>query len=152
MHQPSILGVIPNVTSGFLGTKAYNLVVTTDGIIVAQITKEMMREHLARVREETKNEGMLKRTLATMTSGYSLHERYHDMHPADILAETPGNILISTGQITKMKVKQGTHDPEHRYPHKLTIKWAGGKAAYSFTSLPVKDVKTLLRQVHPAVK
>ncbi|MFO8132921.1 MAG: hypothetical protein R6U10_03160 [Thermoplasmatota archaeon] len=152
MQHTTVTGVIPNVTTGLLGTKAYNLVLTTDGIIVAQITKEMMREHVARVREESQGEGLLKRTLATMTSGYSLHQRYHDMHPADILAETPGNVLIPAGQIKSIKIKQAPYDDERRYPHKIRIKWAGGKETYSFTSMPVKEAKALIRQIYPGVK
>jgi len=152
MHQPSVVGVIPNVTAGFLGTKAYNLVLTPDGIIVAQITNEMMREHAARVREENQGEGLLKRTLATMTSGYSLHQRYLDMHPADILAETPGNSMIPAHQIKSIKIKQAAYDDERRYPHKIRIKWAGGKETYSFSSLSVKEAKQLIRQIFPGVK
>lgn len=152
MNQPSILGVIPNVTSGFFGTKAHTLVLTREGIIVAQVTNDMMREHAAKVREETKNEGMLKRTLATLTSGQSLHQRYHDMHPADILAETPGNFLIPSGQITSIRVKQAPSDDERRHPHKLRIKWAGGTETYSFTSMEATEAKTILRQVHPGVR
>lgn len=152
MNQPAILGVIANVTAGLFGTKAYTLVLTTDGIVVAQVTKEMMREHAARVREETKNEGILKRTLATMTSGFSLHQRYLDMHPGDILAETPGNFMIPRAQIASIKVKRGPHDDERRHPDKIVIKWTGGKETYSFTSMDAKEAKALLRQVHPGVK
>ena len=152
MNQPAILGVIPNVTAGFIGTKAYNLVLTQDGIIVAQITKEMLREHVARVREDTQDEGRLKRALATMTAGYSLHQRYLHMHLADIMVETPGNFMIPAREITSIKVKQGPHDPERRHPDKVAIKWAGGKATYAFTSMPVKEAKMLLRQVYPGVK
>lgn len=152
MHNEAVIGVIPNVTSGFFGTKAHNLVVTSEGIIVAQITKDMMREHAARVCEQTKNEGILKRTLATMTSGHSLHQRYHAMHPADILAETPGNFMIPAREIASIRVKQASYDDERRRPHKLRIKWSGGKETYSFTSMEPKEAKTLLRRVHPGVR
>lgn len=76
-----------------LGQKACNLVVVDGGIIVAQLTSDMIREEASRTSREAKEEGggFLKCVLATMSAGMTLHQRYFAMAPADILAENPGS-------------------------------------------------------------
>ncbi|HDS59217.1 MAG TPA: hypothetical protein ENN54_02850 [Thermoplasmatales archaeon] len=155
MEQESILGVIPNVHSGLLGQKAYNLVVTRAGIIVAQLTSDMIKEEAGRASREAKEEGkgFLKRTLATMSAGMTLYQRYFTMAPAAILAENQGNFMIPVEHIKSLKIKKGRMDDQSRQQSdELRIKWSGGKNTYSFTSISAREAKELLGRMYPGVK
>ena len=148
MNEEQVLGVIPNVKSGVLGQKTYNLVATNKGIIVAQLTSSMIKEEAKRVAEELKEQGAdrLKRMGATMTAGINLYKRYFSMPVADIISETKGNFSIGQNQVKAIRIKTNNFSDKGKDQHELTIKWSGGKSKFNFSDISPKVVKDILRQ------
>jgi len=145
MNEEQVMGVIPNVSSGILGQKMYNLVVTDRRLVVVQLTSSMIKEEVKRVTEELKEQGAgrLKRMGATMTAGINLYRRYFSMPVADIFAETNGNFSIGQNQVKKISFKNNFSD-KGKDEHELTIKWEGGKLKFRFSDTNPKEAKAFL--------
>jgi hypothetical protein len=146
-----IIGIIPNVSSGFFGQKSFNLIVTEKRLIAAIVTNKMLSEAVKQSREESKNQGdgVLKRMAKTAFSGYSFHKKYLDMSPDEILSENTENFYLDPTMIKKIKVRSGTYIQEQStyQPNELRIKAINGKYKFSFSSISAKEAKTLLS--HP---
>lgn len=146
-----IIGIIPNVSSGFFGQKSFNLIVTEKRLIAAIVTNKMLSEAVKQSREESKNQGdgVLKRMAKTAFSGYSFHKKYFDMSPDEILSENTENFYLDPAMIKKIKVRSGTYIQEQGtyQPNELRIKAINGKYKFSFSSISTKEAKTLLS--HP---
>jgi hypothetical protein len=149
MTDEQIIGIIPNVNSGFLGQKAYNLIVTNYRMIVAELTKDMLKDAAKKATEESKEqgEGVFKRMAKTMTSGLNLYNKYYDMPIQNILNENPGNYSISINDTKKIKVKFGTiYEDGRSTPNEIVIKWSNGKTSFRFTSIAHNEAKNILKK------
>ncbi|MDG6218370.1 MAG: hypothetical protein QCI00_02900 [Candidatus Thermoplasmatota archaeon] len=146
-----IIGIIPNVSSGFFGQKSFNLIVTDKRLIVAIVTNKMLSEAIKQTREESKDtgDGVLKRMAKTASAGYTFHKKYFNMSPDKILAENTENFYLNQTMIKKIKVILGTYIPEKGIsnPNELKIKATNGKYKFLFSNMSTKEVKTLLS--HP---
>lgn len=146
-----IIGIIPNVDSGFFGQKSFNLVVTNKRLIAAILTNKMLKETVKQTREESKDQGdgVLKRIARTAFSGYAYHKKYFDMSPEDILLENTENFYLDSTMIKKIKVRSGAYNNEQGTydPNILKIKSVNGKYKFLFSHMSTKEVKTLLS--HP---
>lgn len=150
MTEENILGFIPNVQSGFLGTKAYTLIVTDKGIIVAQLTNKMLKEEMRKTNKESKErgDGYLARIGNQMASRATFHERYRAMGKEEIINETEGNYFISEPEIKKIRIKSGQIiEDEKSSPHELKIVWSSGKAKFSFKQISTSEAKNILKQL-----
>ena len=90
MTEENIVGIIQNVQSGLLGSKAYNLIVTDKGIIVAQLTNKMLKEEAKKTAQSSKEqgEGFLKRI------GNQMDDRQPHRWPgANIFLRTTGVLI-----------------------------------------------------------
>ena len=107
MTVEEIVGIIPNTKSDFLGQKAYNLIVTNHRLIVAELTKDMLKDEAKRVTDETKEkeEGIFSRMAKTMSSGTNLYQKYYSMSIESILTENPGNYSIAVNDVKKNQDK-----------------------------------------------
>ena len=148
MTEEEIVGIIPNTKSGFLGQKAYNLIVTNHRLIVAELTKDMLKDEAKRVTDETKEkgEGIFSRMAKTMSSGTNLYQKYYSMPIESILTENPGNYSITVNDVKKIKIKLGMmYDDGRNIPNEITIKWANGKESFKFSS-STNDAKNILKK------
>jgi len=121
--------------------ESFNIVVTNQRMIFAQMTPQMIKDEAAKNRG-----GGVGGFFKAMTSGYTLWQRYLQMPPDMALQETPGNFVVYLNQIRKVKfsgdkvlfskggvsvglhVGVGGHDDDK--PTKLEIETTGVK--YSF--------------------
>jgi hypothetical protein len=78
--------------------EAFNIVVTNQRMIFAQMTPEMIKAEAATHRGQGIG-GVFK----AMGAGYTLWQRYPQMSPDQALNETPGNFGIYMNQIRKVK-------------------------------------------------
>lgn len=148
MTGEEIMGIIPNTHSGFLGQKAYNLIVTNNRLIVAELTKDMLKDEAKRVTDETKEqgEGIFNRMAKTMSSGTNLYQKYYSMPIESILAENPGNYSIAVNDVKKIRIKLGMmYDDGRNTPNEIRIKWANGKESFKFSS-STGDAKNILKK------
>ena len=150
MNEENTLGIIPNVQSGLFGSKAYNLIITNNGIIVAQFTNKMLKEEAKKSSQDSKErgDGFLKRIGNQMASRATFHERYYSMDKDQIINETEGNYFISEPEIKKIRIKSGQHFEDGKStPHQIKIVWNSGKEKFSFTQMTPNEVKKLLQQL-----
>ncbi len=149
MTSEEIVGIIPNTHAGFLGQKAYNLIVTNQRLIVAELTSDMLKNEAKKAREESKEqgEGFLKRMAKTMTSGTSYYQKYFDMPVENILNENPNNYSISVNDIKKIRIKIGMmYEDGKNNPNEIRIKWNNGKETFRFSNIGAGEAKKILKK------
>lgn len=149
MTEEEIVGIIPNTNAGLLGQKAYNLIVTNHRLIIAEMTKDMLKDEAKKVAEESKEQGagFFRRMASTMTSGTNLYKRYYSMPIDNILGETPGNYSIAASDVKKIRIKQGmTYNDGKNVPNEIRIKWNNGKESFKFSSIGAGEAKNILKK------
>ncbi len=173
-----VIAVFPNGSTGVFGSKVYDVVLTDERLILAITSKEQIKEALEKSREESKEkgEGFFKKIGSTIKASAAVHERYHEMAPADIVTENAGNISIPFSSIKSVRVKNtgssrsvasvkgvrigvsfggGTTTNTTRFRQLMTIKWSGSdrarpqkttKTKLTFSDLDVKEARGLLKE------
>jgi hypothetical protein len=111
----------------------YTGVVTSQRLIFAQMTNEMLKTAVQQSRDQAKAEGkgffgqwseQLK-----ATRGYS--QRYLTMPPQTILAETPGNFELYNNSISEIKVKLKRDSEGHVHELEVEIHSTTGNPSTS---------------------
>jgi hypothetical protein len=151
MTEERLIGIVPNLNKrkGLFGMQAFNLLLTDQRIIAAEMTKDMLKEEARRAASDSKGAGAMKRMMATMTSGINLYKRYETMDPGAALAENPDNFVMDRAHIQSIRVKGGDHDDdESQDPAEITIKWTGGKLVLQGAtgSLSSREMRDLFRR------
>ena len=127
---------------------AYTGVVTSQRLIFAQITSEMLKTAVQQSRDQAKADGkgfwgqwsdQLKATW-----GYS--QRYLTMPPQSILAETAGNFELYNNTISEIKVKLKGDQEGQRQEFEVEIHSTAGK--YEFHMDENSDLTNLLKRVY----
>lgn len=155
MQEEKVLGVIPNasLSTGFLRSKLYTLVVTNKRLIAARVTKELIKKEKIKRREEASKEGhgKFRQMFRSFMAGFTFSDRYLDMVPEEILAETPENFFISPKDIVEIKLTEGivTEDEDgntSQYPHSLYIRTNDKKYKFSFSG-NFAEIRNLLNRI-----
>lgn len=143
------VGVILFRKSKSLGRwDTYTGVVTSQRLIFAQMTNEMLKTAVQQSRDQAEAEGkgffgqwseQLKATL-----GFS--QRYLTMPPQTILAETPGNFELYNNTISEIKVKLKRDSEGHVHELEVEIHSTSGK--YEFHIDENSDFTDLLKRVY----
>lgn len=144
-EKEKVTGVIPYMNTGRLGRNAYTIVVTNRRLILAKYSTKLVKEEQKRAKNKSKG-GFFSRWKASISSGFSFHERYYEMEPNEILQESKENYEIRPEQVGSIKIKRGNWDPghEHSKPGKMEIKWSRGKNKFKFDRIDSKKVKEAL--------
>lgn len=112
----AVVSMIPNtmLRAGFLGikTKPYILVITSQRIIFARVTNDMLKQAVADARDGAKTEGkgFFGQWGAQLAAYSSLADRYLTMQPEQILHENGDNFAVDRASVTKTRLKAGTAD------------------------------------------
>jgi len=156
-EEEKILGTIPGIylKGGFFKNKNCTLVVTNKRIIMAEVTKNLLKEEKRRKREELKKEGKgrIKQFLSSLSIYTYFHKRYLNMNPDVIVKESPGNFFLTLDDIKRIKLKRGkvTYDDEgdeFQEPHLLIIV-SSSKKEFKFNfSADFNSTKRLLSQFY----
>lgn len=126
----------------------YTGVLTSQRLIFAQMTSEMLKTAVQQSRDQAKAEGkgffgqwseQLKATF-----GYS--QRYLTMPPQTILAETPGNFELYNSTIGEIKVKVKRNEEGQVHDLEVEIHSTAGK--FEFHIDENSDYTNLLKQVY----
>ncbi|BAD86371.1 hypothetical protein TK2182 [Thermococcus kodakarensis KOD1] len=143
-EMEKVLYVIPNLEyhKGFFKSALVNLVVTDEKIIVAHVKKEMIQK--AREEAKERGDGFFKR----LASGWTMHERYYDMSPEDVLKESPENFSIPLNGIKEVKLKGGNVDEGKK--EEMEIRWKE-KSKFS-GSMNQREIKKKLSDLGVKVK
>jgi len=142
----NVLTLFPGGSSGLFGSKVYDVVVIPEGILLAQLTRELTNEAVKKAKEasEERKEGFFKKMASVMSAGSSLLDRYNEKTREEILNETPGNLFIPKESLRKLKVSSNTDSSQGTSSDSTVIKivWIEGKIKLTFrTDLNVKRVR-----------
>jgi hypothetical protein len=151
MGGERIAGVIPAIRrkTGLFSSKTYSLVVTDRRILFAELTQQMATQAAKDAAEEAKaqGKGFFARAAQTALSGHRIYQKYWQMAPEAILAETPGNYAVELRDIVSVRVKAGMWDEVHDQHHhdEMHIKTHGEKMKLTFVHGSARDAKKLLQ-------
>lgn len=149
-----IAGIIPGMRhkTGLFSSKIYNLVVTDRRILFAEATTRMLNQAAKDAAAEAKEQGkgFFARAAETMQSQHKIYQKYWQMAPEEILAETPGNFAVEHNQIVSIKIRFGKFNEEQGQYDKdeMQIKTSREKMKLIFEySNAAKDAKRLLQEL-----
>ena len=126
----------------------YTGVVTSQRLIFAQMTSEMIKAAAQQSRDQAKAEGkgFFGQWSEQLKGTWGYSQRYLTMPPQAILAETPGNFELYNSTISEIKVKlKGNGEGETRYLE-VTIHSTAGK--FEFHVDENSDFTDLLKKVY----
>ena len=85
----------------------YSIVLTNYNMILAQVTKELLDRAIedARANAKTQGKGFFGQWADQIKGDMAYGQKYLSMQPAQIIAETPGNFMISNNAIAELKLK-----------------------------------------------
>ena len=135
IRMKKILSIITKVSrkTGLLGLamKFYTVAVTDRRLIFAQVSKSVLakqKKDLEELRKHNKAEGkgFFSSWADTIATGMSWYDRYLEMAPDDIMAETEGNFFLNKTDIISLK----------------SVELLGLNQADSNTPLPFFKIKT----------
>ena len=134
--------------SGFLGYRAegFVLVLTNMRILVAQQTAELMRQNARQAKQAAKEggKGFFGQWGAVIGSYGS--QRYMQMHPQEILNETPGNYFITNNQVRSVRLKENVDPEEGVSEVKMTLTSVGTKLELTYNQASKKQIRQILQQ------
>lgn len=135
---------------GVFSLKACTLIFSATNIIVSLVNKSLMKEHIASVKTNAKNDGFFKKSAAIMKSGTTYIEKYNSMTPEQIVSEHPESFTISNNSVNQIKFRKETtsYTTDDNYttnPPSLTIKTSEGK--FVFTLNRSSDSHSLIQVV-----
>ena len=105
------MGVIGGATlkQGLFRHPTFSLVVTSERLIAARVTNDMLRQAAKDANDGAKasGKGLARRWLATMGSGFTFQNRYLDLPPEQALHEHESNFAFAAADVRS--VKSHTH-------------------------------------------
>lgn len=144
------LGVILFRKSRSLGRyDTYTGVATTQRMIFAQMTSEMLNAAAQQARDQAKTEGkgFFGQWSEQLKSTFGYTKRYLTMPPQAILAETPGNFALNHETVREVKVKlKGANQPNQR--REFEVEFRSGSGTYEFKMNENSEFTDLLKRVY----
>ena len=126
----------------------YTGVVTSQRLIFAQMTSEMLKTATQQSRDQAKAEGkgFFGQWSEQLKATWGYSQRYLTIPPQTILAETPDNFELYNNTISEIKVKlKGEREGEMRY---LEVEFHSTLGKFEFHIDENSDFTGLLKQVY----
>jgi hypothetical protein len=126
----------------------YTGVVTSQRLIFAQMTNEMLKTAVQQSRDQAKAEGkgFFGQWSEQLKATWGFSQRYLTMPPQTILAETTGNFELYNNTISEIKVKLKRDSEGHVHELEVEIHSTAGK--YEFHIDENSDFTDLLKRVY----
>jgi hypothetical protein len=148
MSAETVVGVIPNLSrrKGLLGIENFNIVITTQRLVFATLTEQMLKDNAAQVNRATQTEGknVFARSAAMMTAQANFAQRYLTLSPEAALAETPGNFAVPHSQIKSIKLSAAQDDDE---VDQIKIESTQGKFQFTLKGANLNEIRANLKSV-----
>ncbi len=124
----NVVTVFPGGSTGFAGSKSFDVVLTTERLILARTSKEKQKEAFEKARSESKEkeEGFFKKVASTVKAGATMHERFVEMAPADIASENTENISIPFSAVKSIRVRNASSGRGYRSRRGLRVGMSSG--------------------------
>jgi hypothetical protein len=137
-----------NRRKGLFGAQSFNLFVTPERMIFAQVTSEMLKWAAEQAKQNAKQQGkgFFGQWGAVIGSNNFLLDHYRNMPVENILAENPENFVIVNQQVRSIKARSN-FDPDTNQPDTLEIQYSGGKMKFDLNGCNAGQVKKALKPV-----
>ena len=134
---------------GLFKSENYNVVVTSERLVFAELTSAMLNAQSQMGKELAKAEGkgFFKQWGAMLGANKAILERYNTMPIEDILRESPNNFVIPLSQISKVRVIAGRIDDDSGSSPDQVVIHAGRKMKFTLKGTSAGHAKKTLRQV-----
>jgi hypothetical protein len=116
---------------------SYAGVITTNRMIIALITNQMITQSVQAARDQAKAEGkgFWGQWADQLKTSFGYTQRFLSMQPAAILAETPGNYAIDNNAISEIKIHlkelhRGNDSAIHQHEFEIHVHSAVGNVKY----------------------
>lgn len=126
-------------------------VVTSQRMIFAQLTSEMMKQSVQMARDQARanGKGFFGQVSEQLKASFGYAQRYFSMAPSAILSETPSNYAVDNNAISEIKIKRkdvmrGRDVYEHEF--EMELHCTSGK--YEFKMDEKDQYINLLKQVY----
>jgi hypothetical protein len=140
-----IKAMFPNLQIGksWGRNDTYNLIVTDRRSIFAKLTNELINETVKtrRAKASAEGKGFWGQYKAQLTGFNNYTDRYVNMNPEMILAETPGNFFIDNATILKIKTRDNTDEEDSRVEYEIEFQTTAQKYKFTANYDPEKDLK-----------
>ncbi len=149
-----VLGVIAGVQrkKGLFGFQTFNVIVTPQRIVFAEMTGAMQKEAVKQAAEQAKREG--KRFFGQWGAQFgwlqTVVDRYAAMSPEQALRENAANFALTPAQVRRVRVHREVHrddDNSRVATDHLAIEATTGKYAFKLTAGNPDEARNLLREV-----
>jgi hypothetical protein len=130
---------------------AFTGIATTQRIIFAQMTAEMIKNAVQTARDQAKAEGkgFFGQWSEQLKASFSYSQRYLTMDPNAALAETPGNFAIPHDAIREVKLKlKNINKGSDNDIHEFEIEFISVQGQYSFRTDERNETVQLLKQTY----
>ncbi len=130
---------------------SFSGVVTSQRLIFAQMTSKMLTDAAMQARDKAKAEGkgFFGQWDEQLRATFSYTQKYLNMTPSDIIAETPGNFAIDNGAISEVKLSLKDINKGHEtHSHEFEIHVVFAQGQYVFRIDKRDETVNLLRQVY----
>jgi hypothetical protein len=128
---------------------SFSGVLTSQRLIFAQMTGDMLKDAIKQAREQAKAEGkgFFGQWGEQLKASASFASRYLDMEPSAVLSETPGNFAVSNISVGEVKLKlKDSGSQANQREFEIEIKSSSGK--YKFRMDENNDYVNMLKQVY----
>lgn len=145
-----IVGIVPGMRrkTGWFSSTSYNLVVTDRRILFATLTKQMLNQAAKEAAAEGKaqGKGFFGRAAIMLASSRRVYEKYWQMAPEAILAETPGNFALNRPDVASIRIVPGAYHghQQQQSPDRMVVKTQQGKMKLVFDQQGAAEAKALL--------
>ena len=148
-----IVSVIPLVyrPKSFGRRDSFTIICTNERTVFANFTGKMMKEAVNEARAQAKEEGkgFFGQWGAQLTSTSNYHQRYWEMKPDEILAQTEGNFDLPHNQLVKLKVKKKVSHDEDDFQVRTEMQYETANSKYKFMiDSYSKDSVETLKQIY----
>jgi hypothetical protein len=128
---------------------SYAAVITTQRMIFAQITSDMVKEAIEKAKQQAKAEGkgFLGQWSAQLGATFNYIQKYLSMEPSAIISETPGNFYIENGAIRDIKIKDKRVRDKGGYDE-LEAEISSSSGKFVFTLDRNMDNIKMLKQIY----
>jgi len=145
-----VLGIVPGVDyrKGLFSSKSYNLILTSQRIVFARLTSDMLKCASRRAKEQAKaqGKGFFGQWGASMGAHKALAERYHQMTVEEILREHGDNFFVLNQHVRKVNVKRRSSVDDEAMHDEMTIH-AADKMRFTLKGTNASEAKKILKQV-----
>lgn len=145
-----IVAALPglNRRKGLFGSQSFNLFITPERMIFAQVTSEMLKQAADQAKQNAKQQGkgFFGQWGAVIGANKFLLDRYQCMPIENILVENAENFFIMNQQVRAIKARSN-FDPDTNQPDSMEIQYSGGKMKFDLSGCNAGEVKKVLKPV-----